>query len=41
MINPVNIEKINRSFGIQVQNFESEEVNFTREEYLNDAPLQY
>ncbi len=32
---PVNLEKINHSFAIQAQNFESEDVNFTREDYLD------
>ena len=32
---PENIEKINRSFELQAPNFESESVNFTKEEYLN------
>lgn len=32
---PANLEKINHSFEIQAQNFESKAVNFTKEEYLN------
>ena len=28
---PVNLEKVNHSFAIQAQNFESKDVNFTRE----------
>ena len=34
---PANLEKIERSFEIQAQNFESKEVNFIKEEYLNDT----
>ena len=32
---PVNLEKVNHSFAIQAQNFESKDVNFTREDYLD------
>lgn len=32
---PVNVNNINDSFGIQAENFESTELNFTKAEYLN------
>ena len=32
---PVNFTDINHSFEIQAENFESTELNFTKEEYLN------
>lgn len=32
---PVNFTDINHSFGIQAENFESTELNFTKAEYLN------
>lgn len=32
---PANLSQINQSFEIQAQNFESKEVNFTKEVYLD------
>lgn len=32
---PTNLADINRSFAIQAENFESPELNFTKEDYLN------
>ena len=32
---PVNLTEINQSFAIQAENFESKEVNFTKEDYLD------
>ena len=36
-LKPENLEKINRSFEVQAPNFESREVNFSKEEYLSYA----